>query len=628
MAFRNITEFISLLEKNGELIRIKEFVNPNLEITEITDRFSKQPGGGKALLFENTGTNFPVLTNALGSYRRICMALGVEKLDNFNIEIQNLLQILTTRKNTFLGKIKILPQLAKVSGWTPKSISGKGACQEVIINNPDLKDLPILKCWPYDGERFVTLPMVHTLDTVTGIRNMGMYRMQLIDNNTTGMHWHMHKTGAKHFEEYKRSGKKMPVSVSLGGDPVYSYCATAPLPEGIDEYILAGFIRKKPVKLVKCITNDLEVPSDVDFVIEGYVDPSEELFWEGPFGDHTGFYSLEDWYPRFHITCITHRKNAIYPATIVGVPPMEDAWIAEATGKLFFTPMKFSFAPELISMDLPVAGVAHNLALLTIDNRYPGQAFKVINSLWGAGQMMFNKVMIVCDKNDISLSYSELFSKIVKQIKLPEQILFSRGPLDVLDHASDLFAFGGKLGIDATCMGEPCDFKYSNSGINAEMHIGGVAHLDLSWAERDVPIILMTINEGFNPNNDAFLKDFINQKNFQGIKIFIYFNEGVNLSDHFLLAWLFLGNIDPMRDFRILKNKTSETVLFIDATQKTKNIHNFSRPWPNVVASDDDTISKIDNNWNKYVNSEFITSPSMKYKGLIKYGDATAHINK
>ncbi len=327
MAFSNLEQFIHLLESENELLRITEFVSPELEITEVTDRVSKV--GGKALLFENNGTEFPLLINAFGSEKRMCLALGVEKLDDIGHAIENLLKELSEPKNGFFQKLKLLPTLKQVASWMPKISYGKGECQHVVMEKPDLNLLPVIKCWPFDGGKFITLPVVNTADPVTNMRNVGMYRMQVFSDNLTGMHWHLHKNSARHYNEYKALGKKMPVTVTLGGDPAYTYAATAPMPDNFDEYLLAGFLRKKKVELVKCLTNDIYIPRDVDIVIEGYVDPSEELIFEGPFGDHTGFYSLADYYPKFHVTCITHRKNAVYPATIVGIPPQEDEWLGK-----------------------------------------------------------------------------------------------------------------------------------------------------------------------------------------------------------------------------------------------------------------------------------------------------------
>lgn len=336
MPYSGLADFITQLEKAGELHRISSFADPVLEIAEITDRIVKT--GGKALLFENNGTRFPLLINAYGSGRRLSMALGTDDISATAGELEKLFNMLTGSAGSVSDRIRSLPELIRVAGYLPVHTRGRGRCRQVIHRKPDLTMFPVLKCWPHDGGRFITLPVVHTRHPVTGKTNAGMYRMQVFGPDTAGLHWHRHKTGANHYEEWKKTGKKMPVSVSLGGDPVYTYCATAPLPENINEYILAGFLRKKRVKLVKCLTNDLYVPADADIVIEGYVDPSEPPVMEGPFGDHTGFYSLADLYPLFHVTCITHAADAVYPATIVGIPPHEDAWLALATEKISWHP--------------------------------------------------------------------------------------------------------------------------------------------------------------------------------------------------------------------------------------------------------------------------------------------------
>ena len=325
--YRSLQEFVERLEREGELIRIKARVSSRFEIAELTDRMAKSEGGGKALLFENTDGDFPVLTNMMGSSRRIAMALGVEQLEQIGERIDSLLKDVLSPKGSMWEKMQMLPVLADMSKWFPQTVSGRGACQEVVYRGEevDLERLPMLHSWEADGGAFVTLPMVNTIDPETGMRNVGMYRMQRFDKCTTGMHWHIHKTGARHYDAYKRLGRRMPVVVALGGDPAYTYAATAPMPDNMDEYLLAGFLRRKPVRLVKALTCDVYIPEDCDFVIEGYVDPTEEKAVEGDFGDHTGFYSLKDLYPRFHVTCLTYRRNAIYPATVVGVPPQEDA---------------------------------------------------------------------------------------------------------------------------------------------------------------------------------------------------------------------------------------------------------------------------------------------------------------
>lgn len=356
--YKNLNQYIATLEREGELIRITAQVDPELEMSEIIDRVSKTDGGGKALLFENTGTEFAVLANMMGSERRMALALAVTDLDELPEKITTLLNIVKQPRRGLLDKLRLLPILRRVGGFMPRHSRRRGECQQIIDRNPDLTKLPILKTWPADGGRFFTLPMVHTIDPENGMRNVGMYRMQVFSPTTTGMHWHKHKTGARHYEKYKSlvENSKFPVAVTLGGDPAYTYAATAPLPDGIDEYILAGFLRNKAVKLVKCITCDIEVPSDCDFVIEGYIDTAEAKVTEGPFGDHTGFYSLEDMYPTLHVRCITHRRDAIYPATVVGVPPMEDRYIALATERIFLEPIKAAIAPEIRSLTMPWQG--------------------------------------------------------------------------------------------------------------------------------------------------------------------------------------------------------------------------------------------------------------------------------
>lgn len=426
MAYKNLQHFIKVLEDAGELVRIREYVNPRLEITEITDRVSKQYG--PALLFENTGYDFPVLINSMGTEKRMAMALGVEKLDDVAHEIEGLFKTLTGPKHSFMDKLKMLPQLGEIASWMPKEISGRGACQEVVMKDPDITKLPVLTCWPEDGGPFVTLPVIQTRDPHTGIRNVGLYRMQVFEKTMTGMHWHRHKVSARHFNEYKKLGQRMPVAVTIGGDPAYTYSATAPLPDGVDEFLLAGFLRKKKVELVKCLTIDMSVPADADFVIEGYVDPNEDFILEGPFGDHTGYYSLADFYPRFHITAITHRKDPVYLCTIVGIPPQEDAWIGKATERIFLAPIKMTTVPEIVDMVLPVEGVFHNLVIVKIRKDYPGQALKVMNSLWGAGQMMFTKMMIVVD-GEVNIHNSlEVAQYIAQHVDPLRDITYSQEP--------------------------------------------------------------------------------------------------------------------------------------------------------------------------------------------------------
>jgi len=455
MAYRDLNEFISDLEKKGELLHIKEPVSPYLEITEITDRVCKEHG--PALLFENVrGYNIPVLTNAFGSYRRMCLALGVNRLEEIGEEIDHFFQ--AEAPDSLIKKLKLIPKLKRLSNVFPKLVK-KAPCQEVVLMDKevDLGKFPILHCWPKDGGPFITLPLVFTKHPITGVRNVGMYRLQVYDKNTTGMHWHPHKGGAQHYRVSERLGKRLEVAVAIGPDPATTYAATAPLPEDMDEILFSGFIRNEPVEMVRCITIDHEVPAHSQIILEGYVEPYERRL-EGPFGDHTGYYSLPDEYPVFHITCITHRKDLIYPATIVGRPPMEDCYMAKATERIFLPLIKKQL-PEIVDINLPIEGVFHNLALVSIDKRYPGHAKKVMHALWGLGQMMFTKIIIVFDKEVDVQNISEALWRLGNNIDPKRDIVFSEGPVDALDHAAPQPLFGSKMGIDATRKWEEEGFK-------------------------------------------------------------------------------------------------------------------------------------------------------------------------
>ena len=446
MGYRNLQEFVELLEKKGELVRIKEEVSPYLEITEITDRVCKQ--FGPALLFEKVeGSKIPVLMNAFGSVRRMCMALEVPTLDTLGDEVLDFIE--AEAPNTLMKKLKMVPKLARLKNAFPKMVKG-GRCQEIVYKNEqvDLGILPILHCWPKDGGPFITLPLVFTKHPETGRRNVGMYRMQVFDKNTTGMHWHMHKDGAHHYRVAERRGERLPVAVAIGPDPAMTYAATAPLPAEIDEVVFAGFLRNSPVELVPCLTVPLEVPANSQIVLEGYVEPGERRI-EGPFGDHTGYYSLEDEYPVFHVQCMTMRKDAIYPSTIVGQPPQEDCYMAKATERLFLPLIKKTL-PEIRDINLPLEGVFHNLAFVSIDKRYPGHARKVMSALWGLGQMMFCKIICIFDKEVDVQDLSQVLWRLGNNIDPRRDIMFVDGPVDALDHAAPLPHYGSKMGIDCT----------------------------------------------------------------------------------------------------------------------------------------------------------------------------------
>jgi len=446
MAYQDLQSFLEDLEKAHELLRIKEPISPYLEITEITDRISKQHG--PALLFENVvGYETPVLTNAFGSFKRITMALSVNSLETLGQQILDFLQV--EAPDSLIKKLKLLPKLRHLSNMFPKLIK-TAPCQEVVLKDEevDLNKFPILHCWPLDGGRFITLPLVFTKHPITKVRNVGMYRMQVYDKMTTGMHWHPQKGGAQHYRVAEELGQRLEVAVSIGPEPAMTYAATAPLPEDIDEVFLAGFLKNGPVEMVKCLTIDQEVPANSQIVLEGYVEPGERRK-EGPFGDHTGYYSLPDDYPVFHITCITHRKDLIYPATIVGRPPQEDCYLAKVTERLFLPLIKKQL-PEIVDINLPIEGVFHNLAFISIDKRYPGHAKKVIHAIWGIGQMAFTKIVVVFDKDVNVQDISEVIWRLGNNIDPKRDIVFVEGPVDVLDHASPLPMLGSKMGIDAT----------------------------------------------------------------------------------------------------------------------------------------------------------------------------------
>ena len=458
MAFRSFRHFLEELERAGELLRITEPVDTELVIAEWANREMKSPGGGKALLFEKPtidgkASAFPVAINTMGSRKRIAMALGSNDVGDLAQEIQ---LILKAKPPTDLREgFALLKQGIHLLHARPKSVSS-GPCQEVVhrfaerptLNELTLRDLPILKCWPKDGGRFITFPNVHTRDPESGARNVGMYRMQIFDDRTTAMHWQVHKVGARHGKVYYQRGERMPVAVTLGGDPALTFAATAPLPDGLDEILFAGFLRKKSVELVKCKTVDVEVPADADFVLEGFVQPGE-MRPEGPFGDHTGFYTAVEDYPVFHLTAITHRKDAVYPTTIVGPPPMEDFYMGDATVRIFLPVFKMNF-PEIVDMTLPPEGVFHNLVFVSIRKQYPYQAFKVMHGLWGMGQMMFSKYIVVVDEDCDVHNTSEVLFRLCANTDPERDSTIIRNPSDSLDHAPTEQNIGSHMGIDAT----------------------------------------------------------------------------------------------------------------------------------------------------------------------------------
>ena len=455
MTTDTLQEFIAAIEAAGDLVRIREPVRARLEIAEIADRCMKGPGGGPALLFEQVVlddgrlSEFPVAINLFGSMRRMCLALGVENLDEIGGRISELLNLKVPEG--ILGKLSMLPRLAEVAKFPPRVRGGRPACQDIVWRGDeiDLGRIPFLTTWPGDGGRYITLPMVITEDPKNGVRNVGMYRVQVLGRDTLAMHWQRHKVGAAHWRDMAARGEKMPVVIAIGADPASVYSASAPLPPTIDEFIFAGFLRKSPVELARAVTCNLDAPAEAEFVIEGYVDPAEPLVLEGPFGDHTGFYSLADYYPKVHVTAVTMRKRPVYAATLVGRPPMEDYYLGHATARIFLPLLRLTL-PEVVDYHMPACGIFHNLVFVAIDKQYPGQAYKVMNALWGQGLMSLAKVIIVVDREVNVRNPDEAWWVALNNIDPERDVRFTKGPVDVLDHASQHFSFGSKMGIDGT----------------------------------------------------------------------------------------------------------------------------------------------------------------------------------
>jgi 4-hydroxy-3-polyprenylbenzoate decarboxylase len=455
MSLDTLSEFIAAIDAIGELVRIREPVRVELELCEIADRVMKQPGGGKALLFEHpvladeSRSPYPVAINLFGSMRRMALSLGVENLDDHGARITKLLDLKVPEG--LLGKFSLLPRLMEIAKFPPRVKGGTPACQETVWTGDqiDLGKLPIITCWPEDGGPYITLPMVISKNPQSKVRNVGMYRVQVLSRNTLAMHWQRHKVGAAHWREMAERGERMPVCIAIGADPASIYSASAPLPPTVDEFIFAGFLRKSPVHLSKAVTCDLEVPADAEFVIEGYIDPAEPLVTEGPFGDHTGFYSEADLYPLVHVTAVTMRKNPVYATTIVGRPPMEDFYLGHATERIFLPLLKLTI-PEIVDYHMPAEGIFHNLVFVSIKKEYPGQAYKVMNAMWGQGLMSLAKVLVIVDSWVDVRNPQEAWWVALNNIDPERDARFTMGPVDVLDHSSRAFTYGSKMGLDAT----------------------------------------------------------------------------------------------------------------------------------------------------------------------------------
>jgi len=592
--FRNLRAYLEALERRGELHRVRVPVSAELEIAEIADRVVK--AGGPALLFERVvGKDFPVAIGLFGTRARTAFALGVEDLDELARKVEALLA-LEPGKGGLSALLGLLPKLPLLRGFFPRRVR-RAPVQEVVWRGEevDLRRLPVLKCWPLDGGPFLTLPLVITKDPETGELNLGMYRMQVLDRRSTAMHWQWHKVGRRHLEKAKRLGRRLEVAVALGGDPVLTYAATAPLPPlpGVSEFHLAGFLRGAPIELAKGVTVDLPVPAEAEFVLEGYIDPEEPLVEEGPFGDHTGFYTPVDLYPRFHVTALTHRKGAIYPATIVGVPPMEDAYLIEATERLFLPALRLVL-PEVVDYHMPPEGVAHNWVNVSLRKAYPGQAYKVAYGMLGLGQMMFAKVIVAVDA-DVPVKPG--FAALLEALKhaLPgRDTLLLRGPVDVLDHSSRAFAFGGKLVIDGTRKlpeegGEAPFVPKAHPGLPEDPEV-----LD----QRQWPGLWGAVLAKRRPHQAWEVAErLLRAPQSAGIRLLLLADEDTALSPEELL-WYVLNNIDPERDARVMTG-VEGPVLVLDGTRKLPE-EGFQRVWPERIRMDPKVKALVEARWAEY----------------------------
>jgi len=595
-AYQNMQEFIEELDKAGELLRIKAPVSCYLEITQITDLASKSPGGGKALLFEDViESRFPVLTNAFGSDRRVCMALGVPDLEVLAERVQQFVQLEPPK--SFGGALRLLPMGLDLLRAIPRKLK-TAPCQEVVYRGAevDLGRLPVLTCWPQDGGPFITLPVVITRSLATGKRNAGMYRLQVFDQNTTGMHWHIHKDGSHYYQEYRQAKKRMPVAVAIGADPATIYAATAPLPRGVDEIMLAGFIRRKPVPMVRCLTVDLDVPAEAEFVLEGYVDP-DELRMEGPFGDHTGYYSLVDEYPVFHVTALTHRRHPVYPATIVGRPPMEDCYLAKASERIFL-PMLTTIFPEIRNFWMPWEGVFHNAIVIAIHKEFPGHARRVMSSIWGQGQMSFCKVVVLVDA-DLDLSRpAQVFKTVLNELDLAADLYITEGVLDVLDHSAPDPVFGGKLGVDATrrLAGEkqrpqPPPSASPPEGRSIEQAVGEISELLTAFYAPAIEVrnrlLLLNLHKDGKITGRRLAPKLLRHQNLSAFAIFALFDDHLDLRDYSTLLWKAFNNVDPKRDITAVDGR-----IVIDATKKGRE-DDHHRPWPDDIVMDEEIVERV-----------------------------------
>jgi 4-hydroxy-3-polyprenylbenzoate decarboxylase len=596
----DLQRFLTFLEERGELVRVKEPVSPVLEITALADRVVK--AGGPALLFENVeGSELPVAIGVYGTRRRMAWALGLEDLDELGTRLRALIDVKVG--GGLVGLASNLPKLRELASLPPKRVR-RAPVQEIVWRGDevDLGKLPVLTCWPQDGGPFVTLPLVITKDPESGDVNIGMYRMQVMGKNVTGMHWQRHKTGARHLEAAQRMGQRLEVAVALGGDPALTYAATAPIPPipGINEYSLTGYLRGRGVELVKGVTVDLEVPANAEIVLEGYVDPDEDWVTEGPFGDHTGFYTLEDLYPAFHVTAITMRRGAVYPATIVGRPPMEDAYLIEASERLFLVPAQL-ILPEIVDYHMPPAGIAHNLVNVVIKKGYPGQAYKVGNGLLGLGQMMFAKVILVTDADVPANDHPGFWRAVLENAVPGRDHQIAKGPIDVLDHASRAWSYGSKLIVDGT--------------VKHPEEVGAAAAAALpAWEpgperpREKLPAHAEVLDQHQPGGGFWFLttrKERADQGRHigewaahhvaaRGVRLIAVLDHETDPRDFEDAMWTMLNNIDPERDVQVIDGgHGAGPVWVIDATPKIA-AEGFARAWPDKITMTPEVRERMD----------------------------------
>jgi 4-hydroxy-3-polyprenylbenzoate decarboxylase len=617
MPLRDLRDFLTLLEERGQLVRVRERVSRDLEITALADRAVKR--GGPALLFEQVdGSDLPLAINLYGTRQRMAWALGVEDLDDITARLRSLLDV--RLGGGLLGFASNLPKLRELAALPPRRVQ-RAPVQEVVWRGDqiDLARLPVLRCWPQDGGPFVTLPLVITRDPERGDVNIGMYRMQVMGSRTTAMHWQRHKTGARHLAAAKRRGERLPVAVALGGDPALTYAATAPIPPipGLNEYSLTGFLRGQRVELVKGVSVDLEVPARAEIVLEGYVDPEAPWVVEGPFGDHTGFYTLPDMYPTFEVTAVTMRKEAIYPATIVGRPPMEDAYLIEASERIFLVPAQL-ILPEIVDYHMPPAGIAHNLVNVRIEKAYPGQAYKVANGLLGLGQMMFAKVILVTDEDARPQDHLGFWRTVLRNAVPGRDEQFAKGPIDVLDHASRAWSYGSKLVIDGTVkhreeggagvgMGAPA------KGGEAQGEHAGDRAPAAAWepnperSAEELPDHAEILDQhqiagGFwfiatkktRPDQGRHLGEWAaRQAVASGVRLIAIVDHETNPADFEDVMWTMLNNVDPERDVQVVVYDAPGGGAWVfDATPKGP-AEGFARPWPDKITMPEEVVTRM-----------------------------------